>query len=277
MSAIQLDVYALACMSVWRKRREDLTLTYFYLSSGQEVSHPAGEPDEVRARIADWLRGIAAGEFDALTVRSVPLVRLPVVLRRGAGVRRALGRQLDALAQEPVHVPRLDDADQLASVHHQDRGDVVLLEPLHDRVHRVAAADRGDRRGRDRRGHDGLIGRNALHGRERHEPHDRAVGDHREGLAFMAVQESGPGLADDSWDGTTGGGGLMTCPAVAVSSARRRRESVSAPVAVRKSITPMNPIHSHPKSCSRSVRATAYAIRTALRAWLVRAAMTVAS
>ncbi len=63
MSAIQLDVYALACMSVWRKRREDLTLTYFYLSSGQEVSHPAGEPDEVRARIAEWLQGIAAGEF----------------------------------------------------------------------------------------------------------------------------------------------------------------------------------------------------------------------
>jgi hypothetical protein len=64
MSRIQLDVYALACMSVWGKRREDLTLTYFYLSSGQEVSHPAGAPDDVRARVAEWLRGIADGSFD---------------------------------------------------------------------------------------------------------------------------------------------------------------------------------------------------------------------
>ena len=64
MSGIQLDVYALACMQVWGKRREDLTLTYFYLSSGEEVRHEAGDPDEVRARVAAWLHGIAAGTFD---------------------------------------------------------------------------------------------------------------------------------------------------------------------------------------------------------------------
>jgi DNA helicase-2/ATP-dependent DNA helicase PcrA len=62
-SAIQLDVYALACMQVWRKRREDLTLTYFYLSSGEEVRYEPGAPEEVRIRVATWLQGIAAGEF----------------------------------------------------------------------------------------------------------------------------------------------------------------------------------------------------------------------
>jgi DNA helicase II / ATP-dependent DNA helicase PcrA len=64
MSSIQLDVYALACMQVWGRRREELTLTYFYLSSGEEVRHEAGDPDEVRARVAAWLRGIADGTFD---------------------------------------------------------------------------------------------------------------------------------------------------------------------------------------------------------------------
>jgi DNA helicase-2/ATP-dependent DNA helicase PcrA len=63
-SAIQLDVYALACMQVWRKRREDLTLTYFYLSSGEEVRYEAGAAEEIRVRVASWLQGIAAGSFD---------------------------------------------------------------------------------------------------------------------------------------------------------------------------------------------------------------------
>ncbi len=43
---------------------EELTLTYFYLSSGEEIRHEAGDPEEVRARVAAWLHGIAAGTFD---------------------------------------------------------------------------------------------------------------------------------------------------------------------------------------------------------------------
>ena len=51
----------------------------------QEVSHPAGDPDEVRARVAAWLRGIAEGAFDPTPGRSVPLVRLPVRSATRAG------------------------------------------------------------------------------------------------------------------------------------------------------------------------------------------------
>jgi DNA helicase-2/ATP-dependent DNA helicase PcrA len=64
MSGIQLDVYSLACMQVWGKRREQISLTYFYLSSGEEVRHEAGDPEAVRARVSAWLRGIADGTFD---------------------------------------------------------------------------------------------------------------------------------------------------------------------------------------------------------------------
>ena len=60
---LQLDLYALACVEVWGKLPEDLTLTYFYLASGEEVSRPAGDPAEIRARVTEALRGIAAREF----------------------------------------------------------------------------------------------------------------------------------------------------------------------------------------------------------------------
>jgi len=60
----QLDLYALACIDVFGKRAEDLTLTYLYLASGEEVSHRVDEPEAVRGRVAEWLRGIAGGEFD---------------------------------------------------------------------------------------------------------------------------------------------------------------------------------------------------------------------
>jgi DNA helicase-2/ATP-dependent DNA helicase PcrA len=64
LAGIQLDVYALACMEVWRKSRAELTLTYFYLSTGEEVRYEPGEPEEIRKRVSAWLEGIAAGEFD---------------------------------------------------------------------------------------------------------------------------------------------------------------------------------------------------------------------
>jgi DNA helicase-2/ATP-dependent DNA helicase PcrA len=66
---LQLDLYALAGVEVWGKRPEDLTLTYFYLSAEDPDaafdSHSAGDPAETRQRVAEALRGIAAGEFAA--------------------------------------------------------------------------------------------------------------------------------------------------------------------------------------------------------------------
>jgi DNA helicase-2/ATP-dependent DNA helicase PcrA len=64
LSGLQLDLYALACTDVWRKRPEELTLTYFYLATGEEVSRPAGNPEETRARAVSALRGIASGAFE---------------------------------------------------------------------------------------------------------------------------------------------------------------------------------------------------------------------
>ncbi len=61
---LQLDLYGLACTEVWGKRAEDLTLTYFYLADGGEVSRPAGDPDETRKRVAEALRRIAGAQFD---------------------------------------------------------------------------------------------------------------------------------------------------------------------------------------------------------------------
>jgi DNA helicase-2/ATP-dependent DNA helicase PcrA len=60
---IQLDVYALACVEVFGKRPEDLTLTYFYLATGEESRRAAGDLGEVRARVSAWLQGIAEGDF----------------------------------------------------------------------------------------------------------------------------------------------------------------------------------------------------------------------
>jgi DNA helicase-2/ATP-dependent DNA helicase PcrA len=59
----QLDVYALACIDVWRKRPEDLTLTYSYLSTGEERSYAIDDIAAVRRRVADWLRSIRSGSF----------------------------------------------------------------------------------------------------------------------------------------------------------------------------------------------------------------------
>jgi DNA helicase-2/ATP-dependent DNA helicase PcrA len=61
---LQLDLYALACVEVFGKRPEDLTLTYFYLASDEVRSRPAGDPEETRMRVKDALSRIAEGEFD---------------------------------------------------------------------------------------------------------------------------------------------------------------------------------------------------------------------
>src|SRR5437588_9582738 len=62
---LQVDLYALACVDVWHKRAEDLTVTYLYLDGEQEYSRPAGDVGETRTRVAEALRGIAAGRFEA--------------------------------------------------------------------------------------------------------------------------------------------------------------------------------------------------------------------
>jgi len=62
---LQLDLYALACIEIWRKRPEDLTLTYFFLAEGEERSRKAGDPAQTRARVKEALAGITGAKFDA--------------------------------------------------------------------------------------------------------------------------------------------------------------------------------------------------------------------
>jgi DNA helicase-2/ATP-dependent DNA helicase PcrA len=65
ITGLQLDLYALACVEVFGKRPEDLTLTYFYLGEEKEVSREAGDPAATRRRVLAWLGGIASGQFEA--------------------------------------------------------------------------------------------------------------------------------------------------------------------------------------------------------------------
>jgi DNA helicase-2/ATP-dependent DNA helicase PcrA len=64
LAGVQLDLYALACIEVWRKTPEDLKLTYFYLRTGEERSHTVDDVDGVRERIRMWLRGIGEAAFE---------------------------------------------------------------------------------------------------------------------------------------------------------------------------------------------------------------------
>ncbi len=62
---LQVELYALACMEVWDKRSEDLTMTYLYLDGGAEVlSRAAGSADEIRARVSASLKGIGARAYE---------------------------------------------------------------------------------------------------------------------------------------------------------------------------------------------------------------------
>ncbi|MEP7060051.1 MAG: PD-(D/E)XK nuclease family protein, partial [Actinomycetota bacterium] len=64
VAGLQLDLYGLACVEIWRKRPEDVKLTYLYLAGPDEVSRPMLDPQAVRERVLDRLRSIAAGAFD---------------------------------------------------------------------------------------------------------------------------------------------------------------------------------------------------------------------
>jgi DNA helicase II / ATP-dependent DNA helicase PcrA len=64
MFGFQLDLYGLACVEIWGKRPEDLTLTYFYLAEDKEVSRAAGDPLKTRARVGEALAGIVSARYE---------------------------------------------------------------------------------------------------------------------------------------------------------------------------------------------------------------------
>jgi DNA helicase-2/ATP-dependent DNA helicase PcrA len=64
IAGLQLDVYGLACAEIWGKRADELTLTYLYLASGDEVSHAMGDLEVVRGRIGETLAAIEAERFE---------------------------------------------------------------------------------------------------------------------------------------------------------------------------------------------------------------------
>ncbi len=63
---LQLELYGLACVEIWGKRPEDLTLTYFYLARGEAVQQPMSNPASVRSRVQASLDAISAGAFEPI-------------------------------------------------------------------------------------------------------------------------------------------------------------------------------------------------------------------
>ena len=61
---LQLDIYGLACVEIWGKAAADVTLTYLYLATGDEVTRSMDDPAVVRGRIEGALDAIGAGAFD---------------------------------------------------------------------------------------------------------------------------------------------------------------------------------------------------------------------
>ena len=61
---LQLELYGLAAVEIWRKEAADLTLTYCYLAKDEIVSAPMGDPAAVRARVEGWLASIAEGSYE---------------------------------------------------------------------------------------------------------------------------------------------------------------------------------------------------------------------
>ena len=93
LAALQLDLYGLACVEIWAKRPEDVTLTYLYLASGEEVSHPMEDPEVVKARVVAALRSIDAGAVRSHPGAALHVLRLPRVLLGGQGVAGRDGRE----------------------------------------------------------------------------------------------------------------------------------------------------------------------------------------
>jgi len=63
---LQLELYGLACVEIWGKRPQDVTLSYCYLAKEEIVTQPMGDPAEVRRRVEASLASIADGAFDPI-------------------------------------------------------------------------------------------------------------------------------------------------------------------------------------------------------------------
>jgi DNA helicase-2/ATP-dependent DNA helicase PcrA len=61
---LQLELYGLACVEIWGKGPEDVTLSYCYLAKDEIVTQPMGDPAEVRSRVEAALGSIAEGAFE---------------------------------------------------------------------------------------------------------------------------------------------------------------------------------------------------------------------
>ncbi len=64
LARLQLDLYALACIDVWGKRPDELTLTYLYLADEAEVGYGCDDPEAIRQRVRTAVEAIRAGRFD---------------------------------------------------------------------------------------------------------------------------------------------------------------------------------------------------------------------
>jgi len=61
---LQLELYGLACVEIWGKRPEDLTLSYCYLARDEVVRVPMDDPAKVRARIEGQIAQIESAMFE---------------------------------------------------------------------------------------------------------------------------------------------------------------------------------------------------------------------
>jgi len=93
IARLQLDVYALACLDVWHKRADQLTLTYLYLATGTETTHRVDEEAAVRRRLATWLRGIEGGRFEPTPGAQCRWCDFLPFCEAGAGYVAATGAQ----------------------------------------------------------------------------------------------------------------------------------------------------------------------------------------
>ena len=85
---LQLELYGLACVEIWGKRPEDLTLSYCYLAKDEIVSQPMADPSDVRARVEASLDGDRRRRLRADARSMVRALRFPELLRRGQRLAR---------------------------------------------------------------------------------------------------------------------------------------------------------------------------------------------
>lgn len=60
---LQLELYALAAADIWGKDAADITMTYFFLKTGRELTKPIGDLDAIRERIRTTLAQVASAKY----------------------------------------------------------------------------------------------------------------------------------------------------------------------------------------------------------------------